>query len=108
MRRQKGLWRCQYVSSPGLLDYLSNRDETEDSLRIPISLGIATIAMHLPAGPKERQITRLLTVLSQALRSRSQDTRDLVRETMCRIVIMLGPSYLSYVVRGHNSTSLPM
>ena len=53
--------------------------------------------MHLPAGPKERQITRLLTVLSQALRSRSQ---DLVRETMCRIVIMLGPSYLSYAVSG--------
>jgi len=84
---------------PALLDYLSNRDETEDSLRIPISLGIVNIAMHLPAGPKETQITRLLTVLSQALRSRSQDTRDLVRETMCRIIVTLGPSYLSYAVR---------
>ena len=84
---------------PGLLDYLSNRDENEDSLRIPISLGIVKIAMHLPAGPKESQTTRLLTVLSQALRSRSQDTRDLVRETMCRIVVTLGPSYLPYAVR---------
>ncbi|KAL4079019.1 armadillo-type protein [Scleroderma citrinum] len=84
---------------PALLDYLSNRDENEDSLRIPIALGIVKIAMHLPAGPKETQITRLLTVLSQALRSRSQDTRDLVRETMCRIIATLGPSYLPYAVR---------
>ena len=84
---------------PGLLDYLSNRDENEDSIRIPISLGIVNIAMHLPAGPKETQITRLLTVLSQALRSRSQDTRDLVRETMCRIIVTLGQSYLPYAVR---------
>ncbi|KAI6100638.1 armadillo-type protein [Pisolithus sp. B1] len=84
---------------PALLEYLSNRDENEDSLRIPIALGVVKIAMHLPAGSKETQITRLLTVLSQALRSRSQDTRDLVRETVCRIVATLGPSYLPYAIR---------
>lgn len=84
---------------PALLEYLSNRDENEDSLRIPIALGVVKIAMHLPVGPKETQITRLLTVLSQALRSRSQDTRDLVRETVCRIVVTLGPSYLAYAMR---------
>ncbi|KAI6043542.1 armadillo-type protein [Pisolithus marmoratus] len=84
---------------PVLLEYLSNRDENEDSLRIPVALGVVKIAMHLPAEPKESQITRLLTVLSQALRSRSQDTRDLVRETLCRIMAMLGPSYLAYAMR---------
>ncbi|KAI5987597.1 armadillo-type protein [Pisolithus albus] len=84
---------------PALLEYLSNRDENEDSLRIPIALGVVKIAMHLPVGPKETQITRLLTVLSQALRSRSQDTRDLVRETLCRIVATLGLSYLAYAMR---------
>ncbi|KIM51981.1 hypothetical protein SCLCIDRAFT_12002 [Scleroderma citrinum Foug A] len=50
--------------------------------------------------PKEMQITRLLTVLSQALRNRSQDTRDLVHGTMCRIIVTLGQSYLPYAVRG--------
>lgn len=84
---------------PALLEYLSNRDENEDSLRIPIAIGVVKIAMHLPAESKETQITRLLTVLCQALRSRSQDTRDLVRETVCRIVAMLEPSYLAYAMR---------
>lgn len=84
---------------PALLGYLSNRDESEDSLRISISLGIAKIAMHLPVTLKEAQVTKLLTTLSQALRSHSQDTRDLVRETMCRIIVMLGPSYFPYAIR---------
>ncbi|KIJ63496.1 hypothetical protein HYDPIDRAFT_133895 [Hydnomerulius pinastri MD-312] len=84
---------------PALLGYLENRDETEDSLRIPISLGIVKVALHLPSAPKEAQVSKLLTVLSQALRSRSQETRDLVRETMCRIAVALGPSYLPLALR---------
>ncbi|KAG6335501.1 hypothetical protein ID866_3590 [Astraeus odoratus] len=84
---------------PELLDYLSNRDENEDSLRIPVALGIVKITMHLPSGLKEAQIIRLLTMLSQVLRSRSQDTRDLVRETMCKIASTLGPPYLPHAIR---------
>lgn len=84
---------------PALLGYLENRDENEDSLRIPVALGIANVALHLPASAKEAQIGKLLTVLSQALRSRSQETRDLVRETMCRIAVLLGPAYLPLALR---------
>ena len=84
---------------PALLGYLENRDETEDSLRIPVALGIANVALHLPASVKEAQLGKLLTVLSQALRSRSQETRDLVRETMCRIAVALGPAYLPLTLR---------
>ena len=84
---------------PALIGYLENRDENEDSLRIPVALGIAKVALHLPASAKEAQIGKLLTVLSQALRSRSQETRDLVRETMCRIAGALGPAYLPLALR---------
>ena len=84
---------------PALLGYLENREENEDSLRIPVALGIANVALHLPSSAKEAQIGKLLTVLSQALRSRSQETRDLVRETMCRIAFALGPAYLPLALR---------
>ena len=84
---------------PALLGYLENRDENEDTLRIPVALGIVRVALHLPASAKEAQVGKLLTVLSQALRSRSQETRDLVRETMCRIVVALGPTYLPLTLR---------
>ncbi|KAF8131840.1 armadillo-type protein [Boletus edulis] len=84
---------------PALLGYLENRDENEDGLRIPVALGIAHVALHLPASAKEAQIGKLLTVLSQALRSRSQETRDLVRETLCRIAVVLGPAHLPLALR---------
>ncbi|KAG1818154.1 armadillo-type protein [Suillus subaureus] len=84
---------------PSLLAYLSNRDETEDSLRIPISMGIAKVALHLPSASRDLQVGRLLTTLSQILRSKSQDTRDLVRDTICRIAVALGSPYLAVLLR---------
>lgn len=84
---------------PSLLAYLSNRDETEDALRIPVSMGIARVALHLPPASRDLQVGRLLTALSQILRSKSQETRDLVRDTMCRIAVTLGPPYLPILLR---------
>ncbi|KAH9925892.1 armadillo-type protein [Epithele typhae] len=84
---------------PSLISYLEKRDETEDSLRIPVATGIIQIAKHLPQDLREAQISRLLTVLSQVLKSKSQETRDLARETLCRIARVLGPDYLSLMIR---------
>ncbi|EKM53530.1 uncharacterized protein PHACADRAFT_98717 [Phanerochaete carnosa HHB-10118-sp] len=93
---------AEIVSSrllPNLISHLEKRDETEDSLRIPIAIGVVQVAMHLPLVARETQISRLLTVLSQVFRSKSQDTRDLARETLCKIAIILGPSYLPLILR---------
>lgn len=85
---------------PDLLNYLEKRDpETDDDARIPISVGIVSIAKHLPAAIREPQINRLLTVLSQILRSKSQETRDQVRETLCRIAVSLGPKYMPLTLK---------
>lgn len=84
---------------PKLLQHLESRDDTEDVLRIPVAIGIAQIAKHLPDSTREMQIGRLLTVLSQVFRSKSQETRDLTRETLCRIIVNLGPSYLPLLLR---------
>jgi U3 small nucleolar RNA-associated protein 20 len=84
---------------PSLLKHLEKRDETEDSIRIPISIGIVEVAKHLPEALREVQISRLLTVLSQIFRSKSQETRDLTRDALCRIAIILGPDYLPHILR---------
>ncbi|TFK80791.1 hypothetical protein K466DRAFT_366251 [Polyporus arcularius HHB13444] len=84
---------------PTLIQYLEKRDETEDTLRIPVAVGIVQIAKHLPKAQRDAQIGKLLTVLSQVLRSRSQETRDLARETLCRIACNLGPAYLPLMIR---------
>ncbi|KAH7099278.1 armadillo-type protein [Auriculariales sp. MPI-PUGE-AT-0066] len=79
---------------PALLHILETRDETEDALRIPVCVGIVRIALHLPAPQRTPQVSRLLTIIAQIFRSKSQDTRDLARETLCRVVVMLGPDSL--------------
>jgi U3 small nucleolar RNA-associated protein 20 len=84
---------------PALLKHLEQRDEVEDNIRIPVAVGVAKVALHLPEPGRSLQIGRLLTVLSQVFRSKSQDTRDLARETLCRIAASLGQDYLSSVFR---------
>ena len=84
---------------PTLLNHLERRDENEDTTRIPIAVGIINVAKHLPDPARTTQITRLLTILSQAFRSRSQETRDLTRDTLHRITVTLGPAFLPDIIR---------
>ncbi|EIW80199.1 hypothetical protein CONPUDRAFT_124919 [Coniophora puteana RWD-64-598 SS2] len=84
---------------PSLLQFLANRDDAEENIRIPVSIGIAKIVNYLPPSMQEAQAGRLLTVLSQILRSKSSETRDLTRDAVCRIAVLLGPKYLPIVFR---------
>ncbi|KAK2463026.1 hypothetical protein APHAL10511_004681 [Amanita phalloides] len=85
---------------PTLLDHLEKHDPaTDDNARLPVAIGIVNVAKYLPESTRELQINRLLTILSQILRSHSQETRDLVREALQRIAIILGPSYLPQIIR---------
>ena len=85
---------------PNLLNHLEKHDATtDDNTRIPIAIGIVTVAKFLPAAAGKAQITRLVTILSQILRSKSQDTRDLARDALNRIAVNLGPSYLPLILQ---------
>jgi len=85
---------------PRLLRFLDNDDPNkEDHTRLLISVGIASVAKHLPPVLREAQVTRLFTILSQTLRSRSQEIRDLVRDSLNRIIVNLGQSYLPILFR---------
>lgn len=98
---QKGKKISEAVNTrllPSLLHHLETRDGSEDALRIPVSVGIAQIALHLPENIRDAQITRLLTVVSQVFRSKSFETRKLARDTLCRIVLLIGPTYLPSVI----------
>ncbi|THV05319.1 hypothetical protein K435DRAFT_120793 [Dendrothele bispora CBS 962.96] len=85
---------------PSLLAYLESRDATtEDTTRIPIAIGIVKVAKHLPQASAQLQVTKLLTTTSQILRSKSQETRDLTRDTLCRIAVVLGPDFIPLVIK---------
>ncbi|CAE6436707.1 unnamed protein product [Rhizoctonia solani] len=84
---------------PSLLQYLEKRDEAEEAIRIPVAIGIARVTMHLPDAYRGPQISKLIIALSQILRSKSQDVRDLTRETLCKIAIIAGPESLALLIK---------
>lgn len=84
---------------PALSKLVASRDETEDNIRVPAALGIVKIAHALPGEFSANEITRIVTTVSQVLRSKDQDTRDIARDTICKIAIFLGPDWLVRVLK---------
>ncbi|SPO30923.1 related to UTP20  len=84
---------------PRLMAYLEQKDETEDSTRLPIAVGVVRVAQCLPAKQRQTQISKLLKTLSNVFRSKAQDTRDLARETACKVMSTLGASFLPEFLR---------
>lgn len=84
---------------PTLFKHLESRHGLEDVNRIPLAAGIGKICVRLPSDIRDSHVSRLLTIVAQIFRSKSQETRDVARDTLCRILVTLGPSYLGLAVR---------
>ncbi|CAO1637187.1 unnamed protein product [Parajaminaea phylloscopi] len=98
--------RVKVVSSvtgkllPALMGYLEHHDDdTNDAIRLPIAVGVVRVVECLPPADKEVHLGKLLNVLANVFRSKSQETRDLARETLCKAAVALGPSRLPQIVR---------
>ena len=84
---------------PRLMQFLEARDSAEETLRIPMAEGIASILHHLPEGGKMSDVANLITALAHILKSKAQDVRDLARATLVNIVASLGPTYLDTALK---------
>ncbi|KAI8366801.1 armadillo-type protein [Radiomyces spectabilis] len=85
---------------PELNTYLNN-NKTRNSVvvRVPMALGIAKLIRALPERSMRLNLPGLLVSLCQIIRSRAQDVRDIVRETLLKINAFLGPDYFSFIVK---------
>ena len=90
---------------PSLSKFVSQKDENEDSIRIPLALPTVKLANQLPPEVASNEIIRVITIVSQILRSKDQDTRDIARDTMGKIAVFLGPEWLSKIL-GELQTAL--
>ncbi|ORY25251.1 hypothetical protein BCR39DRAFT_485643 [Naematelia encephala] len=84
---------------PSLSKFVSKNDETENNIRIPLALGTVKIASVLPGDASDVEVLRVITIVSQILRSKDQDTRDIARDTICKIAVFLGPDWLVRVLK---------
>ena len=68
-------------------------------VRPQVILGLAELYKKLPDGVLERKLPRLITVLSDALKSRDSNARDLARTTLARLSTDVGLRFLPDILR---------
>ncbi|PWN35794.1 uncharacterized protein FA14DRAFT_160798 [Meira miltonrushii] len=83
---------------PRLIECLDLKDEMEDTVRLPIAIGIARIVLLLPPQYRRSEVLRMLNRMSHVFRSKAQDTRDLARSTLAKVSVTLGPTYFRDLV----------
>ncbi|KAL9113609.1 MAG: hypothetical protein Q9227_002347 [Pyrenula ochraceoflavens] len=84
---------------PDLASFVHHKDETEMSLRIPICVAVAKLAIALNADQQAQILPPLFLDIAYILRSRSPQSRDAARKTLGDLINILGPSCLPNVLR---------
>jgi U3 small nucleolar RNA-associated protein 20 len=78
--------------------FIRRKEETEVSLRLPLAVTTVKLLQLLPADDMALLLPPVLLDISNVLRSRSQETRDVARKTLGDIALILGPTYLGYIL----------
>ncbi|KAI9139232.1 armadillo-type protein [Paraphysoderma sedebokerense] len=84
---------------PELHRFVTKKDDESTSVRVPVALAITKLLKFLPKKSLDDQLPRLLIKLCQNLKSRLQDARDSTRDTLVKILMILGPDYFQFIVR---------
>lgn len=83
---------------PPLYDALHVTDENRLPARLPLLVGAARLALHLPAERRRVELFKVFGELGAALRSKLQSTRDTCREMAWQMMKAVGASYFPDVV----------
>ncbi|KAI1266877.1 hypothetical protein F5Y18DRAFT_351367 [Xylariaceae sp. FL1019] len=84
---------------PPLLDYMHEKDETTVSSRVPVGIIIVKLLKLLPDESLRRKLPGLLTDLCHILRSKAVEARDMTRDTLSKMTLLLGPPYFGFVLK---------
>lgn len=84
---------------PPLVRYLHDKNESTVSLRVPVAVAISKLLLQLPSEDRNACLPPVLTDVTNILRSRSQESRDLTRKTLVEIAKLLGPHYLGFILK---------
>ncbi|PVZ99870.1 hypothetical protein BB558_004115 [Smittium angustum] len=98
---------------PQLKNYLSSTEKIHEnpkgadeslSQRIPVSLAYVKILTLCPKETMDKHLPPLLTIMCNLLKARSQETRDTTRNTLSKILGLLGPNYFGFLVSSLETT----
>jgi U3 small nucleolar RNA-associated protein 20 len=84
---------------PPLTAYLHDKDESTVSLRVPVAIIIVRLLKLLPPEQLNERLPAVLTDICHILRSKAQESRDMTRDTLTKICVLLGPSCFGFVLK---------
>jgi U3 small nucleolar RNA-associated protein 20 len=84
---------------PPLTKYLHHKDESTVSLRVPVAVIIVRLLKLLPQEQLTERLPAVLTDICHILRSKAQESRDMTRDTLTKVCVLLGPSCFGFVLK---------
>ena len=82
-----------------LTTYLRLKDEATVGFRTAIAVSVVKMLRLLPLDEYEYRLPSVLLDVTQVLKSRAQESRDLARNTLVEITVIIGPAYLGTVLK---------
>ncbi len=84
---------------PTLLKYLHEKDESTVSARVPVGIVIVKLLKLLPSQGLGDKLPGVLTDICHILRSKAPESRDMARDTLCKIAGIVGPEAFGFIVK---------
>ncbi|KAA8909474.1 armadillo-type protein [Sphaerosporella brunnea] len=84
---------------PDLSEYLHQKEESTVSLRVPVAVSMIKLLKVMPEDMMKAKLPGTLTDVCHILRSRAQESRDMTRQTLVTIALLLGPEYFSFILK---------
>jgi U3 small nucleolar RNA-associated protein 20 len=84
---------------PPLVAYLHDKEESTVSLRVPVAVIVVRLLKLLPREQMTERLPAVLTDICHILRSKSQESRDMARDTLSKICVILGPKSFGFVLK---------
>ncbi|KAL3460241.1 armadillo-type protein [Aspergillus heterothallicus] len=84
---------------PNLTDFIHHKNEAQMSLRLPAAVTVIKLLKLLPEQDMAVRLPTVLLDVCSILKSKSQDSRDTARKALNDIALLLGPSYIGYILK---------
>ncbi|XP_060633217.2 small subunit processome component 20 homolog [Anolis sagrei] len=76
----------------------------EEVVRVPLAFAMVRLMQSLPQDIMEENLPSILLKVCSLLRNRAQEIRDIARNTLMKIMEVLGARYLQYILKEMQST----
>jgi U3 small nucleolar RNA-associated protein 20 len=84
---------------PPLVKHLHEKDESEVSYRVPVGVVIVKLLKLLPPEKMDQKLAGVLTDICHILRSKAWESREMARDTLVKIAVVLGPSFFGFILK---------